>query len=1307
MGNYDFTGLSARSFEKLTQALAVRVLGPGTIVFGDGPDGGREATYEGRVSYPSPPAEQWNGYVVLQAKFRQRLTDKATDSDWAVAQLREELKKFVERKGGRRPPEYYIFATNAVLSPVQDSGGKDRAAEVFAEFSGQLPLRGWAVWDYDQLSTFLDTEEAVRNAYAAFITPGDVLAAVMKWLQPGRQDFIEVMTSYLAQELNAAKYANLEQTSASKILLARVFVDLPISKRRLADPPDESMDRLAGFVGTIIEAARERLDPATRELGESGPARYVLVGGPGQGKTTAGQFACQLFRAAILKDRPRHLLSPEVADALNETKKVCDAEEIELPSARRFPLHVVLSEFATAVSRRKTAVASGQPLGELTLFTYLREKIRTRTNRDVKDDDFRAWLGAYPWLLVLDGLDEVPSSSNRAEVLQKIEDFWIEAAQANADLLAVATTRPQDYHDDFSPQYYSHRWLVPLSTDRALKYGQRLVQMRHGENPDRVAQLSERLRDAASSEATARLMRTPLQVTIMATLVEQVGKPPQDRWRLFDEYYGAIYRRERERTQSELLGRHQSNIDAIHYRTGLELQILSEAEGGTDARLSAGHFEAIVRQRLENEGHEGAALERLTKDIVDAAAFRLVFIVGLDIDSVGFEIRSLQEFMAAEALLAGETTVVQKRLRAIAGVPSWRNVFVFAAGRCFAKTESLIDTIHAICQELNSEGTPAQRAVQAGSVLALELLEDAAAAPKPKHARLLARAALALLDAAPDYVHARLAAAYTAALEPVYREEIDRRLKNSAPEEQLATWRLLVGLIERDVPWALEVAERYWPTSPANEAVVITAGGVQPDRHPWLTEKARWCLARIGPIGEGAQHLPELVHAAAGRNSSLWDLLVERYHSTREAQLHLARGTTASPFAFTFVSIENWRPMEWPDWLSGGDNLHPTWKFYSIVARESDALDREQAANILQEIAETNFDFSWISEMLPWPLAAALTECTTVTGLREMSSRFRSGELADRTEWLEAERRWERDGVTLEELRDMPRPWPQEIATTGFPYQIGSLVPASLEDSRLFAEEGARRFAQESDPRLKSAIADWLVTMIWLSTETAAKAAIEPENLIAALTVSESWTSATLAVLALKYDREEATHVLETLGRRPQLGEEGLSGASLDLAMAILKDDPALLGVARLIATYVAYEPSKIRAELPPLVLPDSEPPHVRSAVLTLMALTHDRQAMTAAELARTISSEFPDAAVEIGWAFKFDHRASDEAILLALHRELQAAAWNARSIVRDALENVINANPGPPRGTSFWRELGFDDLHLSRTHAAGQRKAD
>lgn len=68
----DLSGLGPQGFERLSQALAVRVLGPGVEVFGEGPDGGREATFRGRLPYPNP-IEPWDGYGVLQAKYKAKI----------------------------------------------------------------------------------------------------------------------------------------------------------------------------------------------------------------------------------------------------------------------------------------------------------------------------------------------------------------------------------------------------------------------------------------------------------------------------------------------------------------------------------------------------------------------------------------------------------------------------------------------------------------------------------------------------------------------------------------------------------------------------------------------------------------------------------------------------------------------------------------------------------------------------------------------------------------------------------------------------------------------------------------------------------------------------------------------------------------------------------------------------------------------------------------------------------------------------------------------------------------------------------
>jgi hypothetical protein len=71
--DYDLQRLNARAFEQMVQALAVgHVHGPVTV-FGDGPDGGREASWATTADGVDYPAAG-----VLQVKFRQSPRHRTT-----------------------------------------------------------------------------------------------------------------------------------------------------------------------------------------------------------------------------------------------------------------------------------------------------------------------------------------------------------------------------------------------------------------------------------------------------------------------------------------------------------------------------------------------------------------------------------------------------------------------------------------------------------------------------------------------------------------------------------------------------------------------------------------------------------------------------------------------------------------------------------------------------------------------------------------------------------------------------------------------------------------------------------------------------------------------------------------------------------------------------------------------------------------------------------------------------------------------------------------------------------------------------
>jgi hypothetical protein len=348
---------------------------------------------------------------VLQAKFRQRPEGPSSDGKWLLNQLRTELAAFTRDDSPRRAPEQYLLITNVVLTSVQDAGSKDAAFALLRD--SPLELSGYDIWDYDKLRALLDDAPDIARTYGAWITTGDVLHSAIASLGVGAPDFERTLARYLQSEILSDQYANLEQAGHSpddRVPMASVFVDLPVSNTTDDDPDDCRL-----FVAEVLAEAAERLAASCTHSADTiaqrpsrTRGRIALIGGPGQGKTTLGQFACQLFRAALIVARPPESVEPEALAVANVVREWCGEDGSGLPVVRRFPLRVSLSEFAVALDR-DVAVES--------VLSYLTARIAQRTSSVIHLEVFREWLGRYPWFLVLDGLDEVPASSNREAVL--------------------------------------------------------------------------------------------------------------------------------------------------------------------------------------------------------------------------------------------------------------------------------------------------------------------------------------------------------------------------------------------------------------------------------------------------------------------------------------------------------------------------------------------------------------------------------------------------------------------------------------------------------------------------------------------------------------------------------------------------------------------------------------------------------------------------------------------------------------------------------------------------------------------------
>jgi hypothetical protein len=1060
--NDNLFGFSSKSFEQFIQALAMKIIGPGITVFGSGPDGGREATFEGTLGFPFE-GKSWSGYGVIQAKCKEKTEGTQLDQQWALDQLGIELDRFTTKNTKRRKPDFYVFVTNVVLTPAPNGGGKDKAAKLISDFHKKLPLKDYRLWDADQINIYLHSQKEIRERFSVQLTPGDILAKLSASLEQNHPNFTTIVTSYLSRQLIDDEDARLDQAGHrvdQRTSLARVFVDLPVELEPTEDPPDEDEpDGLRkGFLHELMQFGAQKLDAKSLEetKRETEPEnlplwtetnRWVLIGGPGSGKSTISQFIAQVHRAGILDRREPHTIAPELKTIISQIKHLCKNDGISWPATPRFPFRVELSAFARSLAGEVKDHKSNS------LLSYLAQKVRG--NFDLNASSLLNWLSQYPSLLILDGLDEVPSSSNRTEVCRAIQDFLTEAALVNADLLTLATTRPSGYNEEFGKEHFEYRYLPPLSINRSILYARRFAETRFGPKSSRVEEMATKLLEASRDTLTARLMRTPLQVTFMATLVAAGGRPPQDRWKLFRDYYDTIYKREQQKASGELravLDKQDTLIHRAHHDIGLLLQAHGENEGATDSMMSLRTFSNLVDDYLKHDGWEDPSLSNLSKTITEEARTRLVFLSSRIADKISFDVRSLQEYMAAERLMTGSHSKLQDRLRAIAALAYWRNTFLFVAGQCFAspQLQHLRSLIHQTCQDINDlEFDRVLGLAQSGSRLSLDILEDGTVSNSPNFARCFSKLALQLVDnfaTDPPYrghpqVFAQLARIYNPHLDNVFRDHLCKLFQTKASP---AAWALLCCLIEKNIAWAKQLAEKHWPNSLKDQIPILATATSGEHIGRWLLFKLEEVIPSIGPppffVGETSnfRHSPRWLAAA---------FEVRYAHaSPKRARLKIPSiGNSAFSLIFEPIFIEQEEHIL-KTLISIRDIPNPSKGWLPLISAANFALSpsKDTLAVALETLAEAASDVISKIPHLPWPIKVCLSTSKNSEDLRLFAKNARLGNMGDAEDWQTAERRWIDDGIDLHEIKTRYAenlPFDKEISIRGYP--INTLIRAS------------------------------------------------------------------------------------------------------------------------------------------------------------------------------------------------------------------------------------------------------------------------
>ena len=527
-----------------------------------------------------------------------------------------------------------------------------------------------------------------------------------KELPPQLESTIQI---YLSKSFSADKFAELDQAGEPetggerRTELKQVFIDLEVKVCDRINPSDWSLEKFAQSGSRVSLFDREDFFveesdnySAMKCLLKETLLKVVIIGGPGQGKSTLGQQIAQVYRAKWLGTSYDF------------------AEQIKV---ERIPFRVVLKYFAQWLANKPDSDS---------IEAYLAKNIGDVALRpgEISSKNIQEIFECKKCLLILDGLDEVVNPHLQERMLSSIYSFLDWTEHSNINLKVLATSRPNIYEDQFDPNSFLHLELLPLSSEQVEKYANKWVARRdlRKEEQDRILRTLE---ECQQDERISTLLKTPLQVTIILLIIKNGGRPPGEREALFDEYWNTILKREKSKDKDIIKVDDTTLLDLNAY-VGYLLHCRASNKT-VESLLSEEEFKTSLIKFLQKKDNQSSQkdLNLRVDQFVSDAKDRLVLIVSPRPGFFGFELRSFQELFASVYLFKKRERF--ELLTSIVGSEHWHYVALFLAGRIIRVLGDEADSIVRLgCRQVDKprDGEVANDFLRPGAWFALEVAAD-------------------------------------------------------------------------------------------------------------------------------------------------------------------------------------------------------------------------------------------------------------------------------------------------------------------------------------------------------------------------------------------------------------------------------------------------------------------------------------------------------------------------------------------------------------------------------------------------------
>jgi hypothetical protein len=678
--DYIYENLGDERFQEMCHAI-INSEFPNSQAFPIGqPDGGRDS-----IVYLSNNKIN-KEYIIFQVKYVKN-PNKDEPHKWLTQILEKEAVK-VEKLIPKGAKQFYLM-TNVRGTAHLDVGSIDKVNKILEE-NISIPSTCW--WR-DDISRKLESKNDVKWSYSEILNGQDILNNfVFKKINENRDRRESVIRAYLKDQYDIDNEVKFKQIELQNKLLD-LFTDVPIRVKKINNKNKVLRDTLIskGLYQRYKDEIRNDYDNGNHEeIGAAnfilnsniitGIQRFLIEGGPGQGKSTVAQYVCQIHRIKLLVKKNELNLIPE--------------NILEAPV--RLPFKVDLRDIASWVEKKNpySNSISDERFLEIwqnNLESFLIAHISYHSGiNEFNTLDLISVLKLSSVLFIFDGFDEVANLKSREAIIIFINKGLSRLSENIGSIQVVITSRPAAFSSTigFSVDLYPHFELTDITPKVINEYVEKWIKSRKLDDR-KASEIRKLVQEKLKVPHLKDLAKSPMQLAILISLLNTRGESlPNKRTALYDSYIELFFNRESEK--SLLIRDNRDLIIDIHEYLAWILH--SEAElYKNSGRIEIQILHEKLNQYLEKEGHKNIIAEQLFKVMEE----RVCALVSRVQGTFEFEVQPLREYFAAKFLYntspyspPGRNLPGTKpdRFDAISKNLYWQNVCRFFAG-CFDKGE--------------------------------------------------------------------------------------------------------------------------------------------------------------------------------------------------------------------------------------------------------------------------------------------------------------------------------------------------------------------------------------------------------------------------------------------------------------------------------------------------------------------------------------------------------------------------------------------------------------------------------------------